>query len=109
MKPRFDVVFLQEAIEFLESMEDADRRKLIYNIDKSRYVNDPRLFKMLRHGIWEFRTRYGGRQYRLLAFWDKRNNQQTLVVATHGMIKKASKVPGREIEKALRIRMEYLK
>lgn len=32
-----------------------------------------------------------------------------LVVATHGIVKKTRKTPGKEIEKAERIRQEYFK
>jgi Phage derived protein Gp49-like (DUF891) len=61
----------------------------------------------LEDDIWEFRTLYQGLQYRLLAFWDKTNNQETLVISTHGFIKKQSKVPDKELEKAKKIRIKY--
>jgi phage-related protein len=48
-------------------------------------------------------------QYRVFAFWDKTGKVETLVVATHGVIKKTNKVPKSEIEKAERIRREYFK
>lgn len=53
------------------------------------------------------RTLYQGLQYRLLAFWDKRNSTETLVILTHGFIKKQSKVPDKEIDKADAIRKKY--
>jgi len=37
--------------------------------------------------------------YRLFAFWDKTEKDQTLVLATHGIIKKTDKTPEKEIEK----------
>lgn len=43
--------------------------------------------------------------YRLFAFWDK--DGETLVIATHGLVKKSQKTPKREIEKAERIRIGY--
>ena len=46
-------------------------------------------------------------QHRLLAFWDKRNNKNTLVVCTHGFIKKTDKVPKSEIDKAKKIMRVY--
>ena len=46
-------------------------------------------------------------QYRLFAFCDKTYNKHTLVLATHGVVKKSKKVPKSEIEKAKRIRQEY--
>jgi len=46
-------------------------------------------------------------QIRFLAFWDKSNNKDTLVLATHGFIKKMDKVHKNEIERAERIRIIY--
>ena len=66
-----------------------------------------KIFKKLQDEIWEFRSKYLGNQHRLLAFWDKSNNRNTLVIATHGFIKKTSKVPKNEIQKAEKIRSEY--
>lgn len=43
----------------------------------------------------------------MLAFWDKSDNQETLVVATHGIIKKTDKIPIAEIEKAKAIMRLY--
>lgn len=108
MKAKFEVTFLEEAIEFLERLDEKDRKKVIFNIDKSRFINDPKLFKKLTDEIWEFRTKYGGNQYRLLAFWDRRNKKKTLVVATHGIVKKVDKMPKKEIAKAEKIRVKYL-
>lgn len=66
-------------------------------------------FKKLQNDIWEFRTTHLRRQIRLLAFWDKTNKNETLVIATHGFIKKVDKVPANEINRAVRIREKYLK
>jgi len=43
----------------------------------------------------------------LLAFWDKTESDNTLVVSTHGFIKKRSKVPESEIHKAQQLRKTY--
>jgi phage-related protein len=80
---------------------------VFYNIDLAEQTNDPRLFKKLKNDIWEFRTRYSGLQIRLLAFWDKTDGKETLVMATHGFIKKVDKVPENEIERASKIREKY--
>ena len=72
-------------------------------------TNDPELFKKLNNDIWEFRTKYLGKQIRLLAFWDKTNDTETLVLATSGFIKKTQKTPKNEIDRAERIRKQYLK
>lgn len=107
MDKLFEVVILDEAFDFLKSIDKKHYEKIIYNIRKAQSEHDPDLFKKLRDDIWEFRTLYQGMKYRLLAFWDKSNNQETLVISTHGFVKKRSKVPEKEIEKAERMRVQY--
>jgi hypothetical protein len=55
----------------------------------------------------EFRTKYSNLHYRIFAFWDKEESIETLVIATHGIIKKTDKVPKKEIEKARAIMQVY--
>ena len=107
MDKKFEVIFLEDAIEFLEELDNKSREKIFYNIDKASYHNDPKLFKKLTDDIWEFRTLYAKKQYRLLAFWDKEDKEETLVITTHGFVKKQSKVPKNEIKKAEKSRIEY--
>ena len=107
MKPKFEVFFLEQAIDFMSKLDSKAKKKIYYNLDKAKLENDPKLFKKLTDDIWEFRTLYQGIQYRLFAFWDKTDKTETLVLSTHGMIKKVSKVPKAEIEKALKIKTEY--
>lgn len=92
----------------MASLDPKSAAKVIYNIDLAEQTNDPRLFKKLQDEIWEFRTRYAGTQIRLFAFWDKSNNKETLVIATHGFIKKVDKVPAKEIERAENLRKKYV-
>src|SRR5690625_8028329 len=61
----------------------------------------------MQNDIWEFRTKYAGQQIRLLAFWDKTDKKVTLVIATHGFIKKVDKVPANEIKRAVRLKEQY--
>lgn len=107
MEPSFEVIFLDDALTFLETLDGKHVEKILYNIRKAQDRNDPELFKKLTEEIWEFRTLYHGLQYRLLAFWDKTNTNNTLVISTHGFIKKQSKVPGKEIERAKWLRKKY--
>ena len=108
MDKHFEILFLDEAFEFLRGLERKHYEKILYNIRKSQVELDPELFKKLSEDIWEFRTMYQGLQYRLLAFWDKTSSTDTLVVSTHGFVKKRSKVPDNEIQKAVNIRTKYL-
>ncbi|MCB0604862.1 MAG: type II toxin-antitoxin system RelE/ParE family toxin [Ignavibacteriae bacterium] len=109
MGQKFEIVFLDDAFEFLKELDKKDYKKILYNITKSQRENDPNLFKKLVDEIWEFRTKFQGKQYRLLAFWDKTESKNTLVISTHGFIKKQSKVPNKEIKKAEGIRQQYFK
>ena len=104
---RFEIELLEDAREFLLRIDDKAKLKLLFNIDKSKKLNDPRVFKKLDNDIWEFRCEYRKLQHRLLAFWDKRNNKNTLVICTHGFIKKTDKVPKGEIEKARQLMKLY--
>ena len=104
--PRFKIIYSKEAIDFLNELDDKAKSKIMSDIDKSKYVINSDLFKKLKGSdIWEFRTLYGGINYRIFAFWDTEN--ETLVVATHGIIKKRQKTPPKEIAKAEAIRTEY--
>lgn len=104
---KFDVIFLEEAFTFLQTLDEKTQDKIIYNIDKASVVNDPKLFKKLKGEIWEFRTNFNKKQFRLLAFWDKEDKQETLVVATHGIVKKTQKMLEKEMEKAEQLRQQY--
>jgi phage-related protein len=103
----FETRFLEEADKFISTLDSKTARKVFYNIDLAEQTNDTKLFKKLKNDIWEFRTLYAGFQIRLLAFWDKTDGKETLVMATHGFIKKVDKVPANEIERAVRIREKY--
>ena len=97
----FRLVLTDEAQNFIESLSEAVSYKIYYNI--KRVVGGERnkeLFKKLENSeIWEFRTLYNKTAYRLFAFWDK--DKETLVIATHGIIKKTQKTPSKEIAKRL--------
>jgi phage-related protein len=107
MDKLFDIIFLEEAFEFLSSLDKKNYEKILFNIRKVQTEHDPELFKKLKEELWEFRTLYQGLQYRLLAFWDKTNSENTLVISTHGFIKKRSKVPDNEIQRAKQLRTKY--
>ena len=104
---KFKVIFLTEAREFLLEKKKKSRLKIIFNIDKSKIKNDNELFKKLKGEIWEFRTLYNKTYFRIFAFWDKTEKIESLVLATHGIIKKTGKTPEKEIEKAENIRLRY--
>ena len=107
LKARFKVIMSSEADAFLDTLCQDIKFKTVYNVDKgANGYMDKDLFKKLDGtDIWEFRTLYKGIQYRLLAFWD--TDAETLVIATHGFVKKTQKTPSKEINKAEAIRKLY--
>ncbi|MDD2528363.1 MAG: type II toxin-antitoxin system RelE/ParE family toxin [Lentimicrobiaceae bacterium] len=107
MDKLFDIVFLDDTFEFLSNLENKHYEKIIFNIRKAQARHDPELFKKLKDEIWEFRTLYQGLHYRLFAFWDKTDSLNTLIIATHGIVKKTSKTPVSEIQKAKQVRLRY--
>ncbi len=103
----FETKFMDEANEFIAKLDQKMIKKIFYNIELAEHTNDLRVFKKLQNDIWEFRTKFSGLQIRLLAFWDKSNHLETLVIATHGFIKKVDKVPANEIKRAERLKIKY--
>ena len=89
----FETIFLDAAKEFISTLDKKSASKVFYNIDLAEQTNDPKIFKKLHSEIWEFRSKYLSNQFRLLAFWDKSDNKNTLVIATHGFIKKSEQSP----------------
>ncbi len=107
MKERFRVEFLEEAAKFLNGLEVKTREKVLFNMWKARASNVKELFKKLTGETWEFRTIYRKTYIRFLAFWDKSDSRETIVISTHGFIKKTRKVPKSEIERAEQLRIKY--
>ena len=108
MTEKFSVQFLEEAKVFLDNLDEKARDKIIYNIRKAQVSNDKELFKKLTGDIWEFRTLFNKTHYRLFAFWDKTGNENTVVISTHGLIKKTDKTHQGDLDKAERLRKLYL-
>ncbi|MBP6825501.1 MAG: type II toxin-antitoxin system RelE/ParE family toxin [Saprospiraceae bacterium] len=107
MKQKFEILFLEDAKDFLSKQDTKTLQKILQNIEKAQILHDPRLLKKLQGEIWEFRTQYNGKHHRLLAFWDKKDKKSALIIATHGFVKKQGAVPKKEIEKAEKIRTQY--
>ena len=106
-KPVFELLLTQEARDFLKSLSKDVRSKIGSNIRRiQKGERNIEIFKKLENSdIWELRTLYNKVAYRLFAFWDTESN--TLVVATHGIVKKTQKTPAKEIAKAESIRKQY--
>lgn len=83
------------------------KTKVAYNVQRCRSMVDAELFRKINNNIWELRTLYAKSQIRFFAFWDP--FEKSLVVCTHGIFKKTQKTPLYEINKAEKIRDQYLK
>lgn len=103
----FKTIFLENADDFIRSLDKKTRKKLFQTIRAAEQTNNPKFFKKLNADIWEFRVRFLNKQIRLLAFWDKRSKEDTLVIATNGFIKKSQKTPKKEILKAEQLMNQY--
>lgn len=97
---KLKVVLTEEAQAFLDAQPFKAQQKIYYNIFKvEEGVMKVDIFKKLENTeIWEFRTLYNSICYRLFSFWD--TEEETLVIATHGIVKKTQKTPLKEITKA---------
>ena len=48
MDKLFDIIFLEEAFEFLNSLDKKHYEKILFNIRKAQIEHDPELFKKLK-------------------------------------------------------------
>src|SRR5690606_36363232 len=106
-----EILLLPEADKLIEEIEKSARKKLFYAIRKTKMRNYGDWFEKLKSSkdIFEFRVKDSNKFFRLFAFWDSTNDTETLIVCTHGMIKKTNKTPKQEIEKAEMIKENYFK
>lgn len=81
MDKRFEVIFPEQAIDFMKKVHKNAKANIYYNLDKVKLGLNPKLFKKLTEDIWGFRTKYGGLQYRLFTFWDRPAQRSKIVQA----------------------------
>ena len=92
--------------EFIDNLEKKDQQKVIALLirlaDHGMLGNEQKFRKLEGKGVdlWELKSF----QVRILCFFDK----DRLVILTHGFIKKSRATPTAEIDKAIRLRKEYL-
>lgn len=94
--------------EFLDSLAGKTAQKVtwVLNLIEELDVVPSTYFKKLvsTEEIWECRIQLGSNAYRIFCFFDG----HSVVVLTHGLIKKTQKTPQREIERAEAYRRAYL-
>ena len=93
--------------DFLDSLpgKAAQKATWVLNLVEDLDVVPSTYFKKLvsTEEIWECRIQLGSNAYRIFCFFDG----HSVVVLTHGLIKKTRKTPQREIERAKAYRMDY--
>ena len=94
--------------EFLDSLDIKMRQKMLRSIqalqDMGVTLRMP-LSESLDDGIFELRAKVGSNISRVMYFFVIGNR----AILTHGFIKKTQKTPPREIERAKKIRDDYMK
>lgn len=98
-------VYKRYFLDFIEQLNDAERRKVDYGLHllKTQDRLSSKFVKLIRDGLFELRTEYNGNIYRVFFIFD----EGQIVVLFNGFQKKTQKTPNSEIEKALRIKKAY--
>ena len=111
MSKPIELILLPEAEKFVDSIEKTARKKIFYAIRKTKMRIYGDWFEKLKSSkdIFEFRVKDNNKFFRLFAFWDRTGDSETLIVCTHGLIKKTNKTPKQDIEKAVMIKEKYFK
>ena len=89
----------------METLKEKEQEKIQYGLLllKSQDRLPKKFVKLVRDGIYELRTEYGGNIYRVFFIFD----EGEIVVLFNGFQKKTQKMPQNEIEKAIKIKEAY--
>ncbi len=89
----------------METLKEKEQEKIQYGLLllKSQDRLPKKFVKLIRDGIFELRTEYGGKIFRVFFIFD----EGEIVVLFNGFQKKTQKTPQGEIEKALKIKEAY--
>ena len=94
--------------EFLDSLSDQHAQKVAWVlrlVERLDRVPEQYLKKLVgTDQLWEVRIQSGGKNFRLLGFFDG----PVLLILTSGFVKKQQKTPRQELELAQRRREEYI-
>lgn len=90
---------------FMRTLTKKEQEKVQYGLLLLKMQDRlPKKFiKYIRDGLFELRTEYGGKIFRVFFIFDDGN----IVVLFNGFQKKTQKTPQTEIEKALKIKDAY--
>jgi phage-related protein len=93
--------------EFLDSLTGKVAQKIIWVLrllEDLEIVPSTYFKKLTGTNIWECRIHHGQNSYRIFCFFDS----HSIIVLTHGFMKKTQKTPKEEIERAESYRREFL-
>ena len=90
---------------FMSTLKEKEQEKVQYGLLllKTQDRLPSKFIKLIREGLYELRTEYGGNIFRVFFIFDEGN----IVVLFNGFHKKSQKTPQKEIEKALKIKEAY--
>lgn len=96
---------VREFIDFLPGKAAQKVTWVLTLIEDLDFVPSTYLKKLVdSEDIWECRIHFGSNAYRIFCFFDG----HSVVVLTHGIIKKTQKIPKGEIKKAEAFKKDYL-
>ena len=103
-----EVRMLKEAEDYILGLDEKIQIKFLKIFERVQLGIRGDWFEKLKDsdGIFEFKYRGQSKFYRVFAFWDS-TEQNTLIMATHGIDKKSNKTPPKEIKKAEDIKKRY--
>ena len=89
----------------MKTLKEKEQEKIQYGLLllKSQDRLPKKFVKLVRDGVYELRTEYGGNIYRVFFIFD----DGEIVVLFNGFQKKTQKTPQNEIEKAIKIKEAY--
>ena len=94
--------------DFLDSLPGKVAQKVtwVLKLLEDLHIIPSTYFKKLTgtEGIWECRIQFGSNAYRIFCFFIN-----SIVILTHGFVKKSQKTPVHEIERAEAYRRDFLK
>ena len=90
---------------FMQKLSEKEQEKVQYGLLllKTQGRLPKKFVKLIRDGIYELRTEYGGNIFRVFFIFDDGN----VVILFNGFQKKTQKTPEKEINKAIQLKKEF--
>ena len=90
---------------FMATLNEKEQEKILYGLLllKTQERLPKKIVKLIREGIYELRTAYAGKIFRVFFIFD----EGQIIVLFNGFQKKTQKTPNNEIEKAIKIKEAY--